>query len=629
MKDIIERFNNGEKDALKELYNKAARMIFSYGYIMTKNSFDAEKVLEDTMIEISRSAYKYNHREKPIVWILRIAGKCALNMINDGELQNDINTPEYLEMINDNEAVLTDEILGLLKNCSLEERQRILLKSYSILSEWDIFRITGKLSMTVNKDTEKINILNDIEQLRMPACEAIISKCYEPNNEEYKKSKERKRFYKKVSLITITLSAFIMIVIVPFYINKQTEYRKALQYFEEIHLVSDDLSKDEVISVYNDIVFKNFKLEMTEDIVKKSVINAGENGEMVIVQNGVNTKGLFESLVDKQYAERDGVFYVKDDGYVTENSQYNTTLSKYKDEELLWRSGESSFEFGATGGYKEWDDNLLIIYGQTRKIYDYQATEAYVSCSIFEGGGSTGFTTQIESEYSEEFGDIVVNGDTISIFTKAGESYIHCTEMDKNGNVVFSMIDYSSNSGVYSASAYKDGYIVLDSKSGPASLTIVGKNYISIDNIVFGDKSQENYVIESVLEFNGNLYMSGYVMNNNKEEIDEILTLRDKADMEKLARAHRKQYCAKLWMYDEENDSLLEIYSVGGAKGAKMSIDKSSNLVWDVDGLEECVYVGGSTTTYRENYIVYKYEINRENQLIKKIETDDTKQILN
>lgn len=629
MKDIIERFNNGEKAALKELYDRAARMIFSYGYIMTKNSFDAEKVLENTMIEISKSAYKYNHREKPIVWILKIAGKSALDMLNNAEVQSDINTPEYLEMINDNEAALTDEMLDILKNYSLEERQIILLKSYSMLSEGDILRITGKLSMPINKHTKKTNILNDIEQLRLPACEAIISKCYEPDNEAYKKSKERKRFYKKVSLMTIILSALVLIVIVPIYAKKQTEYKKALQYFEEMHLVSDELSKGEVISVYNDIIFKNFKLEMTEDIVKKSVINAGENGEMIIVQNGVNTEGLFESLTDKQYAKRDGVYYVKDDGYVTDNSRYNTTLSKYMNGELLWRKGESSFEFGATGGYKEWDDNILIIYGQTRKVYDYQATEAYVSYDISEGSGSTGFVREIKSEYSEEFGDIVVNGDTISIFTKAGESYIHYTEMDKEGNVVFSMIDYSSNSGVHSASAYKDGYVVLDSKSGPASVTIVGKNYISIDSIVFRDKSQDNYVIESVLEFNGNLYMSGYVWDDNKEEIDEILTLRDKADVEELARAHRKQYCAKLWMYDEENDTLVELYSVQGAKGSEMSIDKVSNLVWDVDGLEECVYVGGSTTTYRENYIVYKYEINGNNQLIKKIKTDDTKQILN
>lgn len=64
---------NGEEGSLKVLYNLSGSAIYAYALTLTGNVYDAEDVMQETLVKIYDASPNYVSRGNPMGWILRIA----------------------------------------------------------------------------------------------------------------------------------------------------------------------------------------------------------------------------------------------------------------------------------------------------------------------------------------------------------------------------------------------------------------------------------------------------------------------------------------------------------------------------------------------------------------------------
>ncbi len=69
----------GNLEALSVIYQLYGRMIMSISLQITKNSHDAEDVLQDVMLKISQYAHQYQKHTNPRAWVLALARNTAID----------------------------------------------------------------------------------------------------------------------------------------------------------------------------------------------------------------------------------------------------------------------------------------------------------------------------------------------------------------------------------------------------------------------------------------------------------------------------------------------------------------------------------------------------------------------
>ena len=131
--DIIAIAKN-EEDALHNFYNKAKNSIYGFALSITKNKYDAEDVLQETVLAVYNNADRYIGQGKPMAWVLTIAKNLALTKHRENKKQlsfsesigynvQDFSHIESLELRLIIEAVFT--------TLSDEERSIVTLKTVS------------------------------------------------------------------------------------------------------------------------------------------------------------------------------------------------------------------------------------------------------------------------------------------------------------------------------------------------------------------------------------------------------------------------------------------------------------------------------------------------------------------
>ncbi len=129
----------GNKDALSVIYGEMSRCIFSLAYTVTGNYCDAEDVLQNTMIDITRSCRLYRGGSV-CAWIMTIARNNALDIIrkrHDGmEISlSDIEESTAAEQ-RDNFAVV--DAMDMLSVLDIDEKQIVLLRLYQEMTYREI-----------------------------------------------------------------------------------------------------------------------------------------------------------------------------------------------------------------------------------------------------------------------------------------------------------------------------------------------------------------------------------------------------------------------------------------------------------------------------------------------------------
>ncbi|ADR21234.1 RNA polymerase sigma factor [Marivirga tractuosa] len=80
-KNCLEAITNGSEEALEQLYNEYADRVYNTLISYTKNSEDAEELLQDVFVTLYNSAGNFEHNSAVSTWIYRIAVNKALDFI--------------------------------------------------------------------------------------------------------------------------------------------------------------------------------------------------------------------------------------------------------------------------------------------------------------------------------------------------------------------------------------------------------------------------------------------------------------------------------------------------------------------------------------------------------------------
>lgn len=79
--DILKQIANGDKLAIKQLYDLYISKVYNIVLSYTQNKEDAEEVTQDVFVKIVRNADKFNGQSQVGTWVYRICVNTALNYI--------------------------------------------------------------------------------------------------------------------------------------------------------------------------------------------------------------------------------------------------------------------------------------------------------------------------------------------------------------------------------------------------------------------------------------------------------------------------------------------------------------------------------------------------------------------
>lgn len=75
---LMARIAAGDRDAFHALYEEISKNIYGFALSITKNTHDAEDVVQETMLTVYRKAESYQAKGKPMAWIFTIARNFSL-----------------------------------------------------------------------------------------------------------------------------------------------------------------------------------------------------------------------------------------------------------------------------------------------------------------------------------------------------------------------------------------------------------------------------------------------------------------------------------------------------------------------------------------------------------------------
>lgn len=70
--DLLSSISKGDRNAFREFYEKTKTSVYGFALSLLKNTHDAEDVMQNTYVNIYRTAALYEDRGKPMAWVLTI-----------------------------------------------------------------------------------------------------------------------------------------------------------------------------------------------------------------------------------------------------------------------------------------------------------------------------------------------------------------------------------------------------------------------------------------------------------------------------------------------------------------------------------------------------------------------------
>jgi RNA polymerase sigma-70 factor, ECF subfamily len=152
LKRLVERAQQGDRDALEELYLLHFDRIYSYLHMSVGNRHDAEDLTTQTFLKMLESVGKFRWRSAPFsAWLFRIAHNLAMDHFRSHrrwqpeELVPEPEPPE--ESAAEEEALESigrRSMLELIETLSKEQQQVLTLKFVFNFSNNDAATILGK-----------------------------------------------------------------------------------------------------------------------------------------------------------------------------------------------------------------------------------------------------------------------------------------------------------------------------------------------------------------------------------------------------------------------------------------------------------------------------------------------------
>lgn len=147
---LILNIADGNTDALHTLYDATSESVYGFALSITKNSHDAEDVLQETYLAVFQKAADYKPSGKPMAWIFTIAKNFALaklkakgriHLLDDGDAELGVT---FSQIENIEQRLVIETAFRVLND---EERQILMLHAISGLKHREIASI---MEMSLN-----------------------------------------------------------------------------------------------------------------------------------------------------------------------------------------------------------------------------------------------------------------------------------------------------------------------------------------------------------------------------------------------------------------------------------------------------------------------------------------------
>ena len=141
----------GDMNAFHELYEAVSKSVYGFALSITKNSQDAEDILQETFLRIYHNAPSYIPQGKPMAWILTITRNLSLEKLRNKKrfAAFDEARPEEIDFsaINDAESkILLETVFSILSDA---EKQILILHAVSGMKHREIAKLLDLSTNTV------------------------------------------------------------------------------------------------------------------------------------------------------------------------------------------------------------------------------------------------------------------------------------------------------------------------------------------------------------------------------------------------------------------------------------------------------------------------------------------------
>src|SRR6476469_7828842 len=152
LRRLVKKAQEGDRDALEELYLLHFDRIYSYLHMSVGNRHDAEDLTTQTFLKMLEAIGRFRWRSAPFsAWLFRIAHNLAMDHFRATKRwqpEEEVPEPEGSEESSAEEDALVSigrqSMLELIENLSHEQQQVLTLKFVFNFSNGDVATILGK-----------------------------------------------------------------------------------------------------------------------------------------------------------------------------------------------------------------------------------------------------------------------------------------------------------------------------------------------------------------------------------------------------------------------------------------------------------------------------------------------------
>jgi RNA polymerase sigma-70 factor (ECF subfamily) len=171
---LVERGQQGDRDALEELYLIHFDRIYSYLHMSVGNKHDAEDLTTQTFLKMLESIGKFRFRAAPFsAWLFRIAHNLAMDHFRAGrrwQPEEEVPEPPGQEELSAEDEAMHSigraSMLELIDDLSPEQQQVLTLKFVFNFGNGEVATILGKTEGAVKSLQHRalVSLQKQVEQ---------------------------------------------------------------------------------------------------------------------------------------------------------------------------------------------------------------------------------------------------------------------------------------------------------------------------------------------------------------------------------------------------------------------------------------------------------------------------------
>ncbi len=164
--NLIQKIQLGDEKAFEDFYVATNKKLFSFVYIIVRNQFDAQDIVQETFIKFKANVNSYKIGTNPSAFLMQIAKHTALDKLRKAKRETNYNS-ENFEVSDLGQPCSQKEqslyIHDLINNnLQLEERQIIILHIVGGYKHREIAKFLGlPLGTVLWKYNRAIKILKE------------------------------------------------------------------------------------------------------------------------------------------------------------------------------------------------------------------------------------------------------------------------------------------------------------------------------------------------------------------------------------------------------------------------------------------------------------------------------------